>query len=323
MLAAAPSLLDSVAAAGVPAAAADVAVESRSSAELPLSAVKASVVPGATRDDTPATPATVHLVCPSPASVPPTASPDDPLPTVPAVPIPAASVDQATLELSEALASPSQPSPPLSSPSAARSAAVDPTPADGVPPLAPAAPVELSPRVPTLSAACSARLDDGTDPAAEAAAVAVLSTAPQLAVDARVALLGDADGAADAQSAPVRISSAGSALADMVCSCAVAETRGSVLTGVCVEWPGSVGRRAELEPNLAVDVGRAYPVSVPSMPGLVVSHESEDAEVELVTMSGAVDELAAPDAPATAKLPVDGVDTGPVSASSSDAAEVV
>jgi hypothetical protein len=59
------------------------------------------------------------------------------------------------------------------------------------------------------------------------------------------------------------------------------------------------------------------------MPGLVVSHESEDAEVELVTMSGAVDELAAPDAPATAKLPVDGVDTGPVSASSSDAAEVV
>jgi hypothetical protein len=40
----------------------------------------------------------------------------------------------------------------------------------------------------------------------------------------------------------------------MVCSGAVAETSVSALTGVCVEWLGPVGSRAELEPKLAVDV---------------------------------------------------------------------
>jgi hypothetical protein len=163
-------------------------------------------------------------------------------------------------------------------------------------------------------------------PCTEAVAVAVVSIAPQLAVDAKVALVGDVDGAAGARSVAVRMSSAGSALADMVCSCAVAETRRSVLTGLCVERPGSVGRRAELETKLAVDVGASYPVSAPSMPasaGRVDESESEDAEVELVTTSSTVDELPAPDAAGTAELPADVAESRAVSASSSDPAQVV
>ena len=157
--------------------------------------------------------------------------------------------------------------------------------------------------------------------------MAVVSIAPQLAVDAKVALVCDVDGAAGARSVAVRMSSAGSALADMVCSCAVAETRRSVLTGLCVERPGSVGRRAELETKLAVeDVGASYPVSAPSMPasaGRVDESESEDAEVELVTTSSTVDELPAPDAAGTAELPADVPESRAVSASSSDPAQVV
>ena len=156
--------------------------------------------------------------------------------------------------------------------------------------------------------------------------VVVTSVASQLAVDARAALVGDVDGAAEAQSVAVRMSSAGSALADMVCSCAVAETRVPALFELCIEWLGSVGRRAELEPRLAEDVGASCPVSAPSMPasaGRVVGDEGEEAEAELVTISSTVAGLAAPDDAGASKLPADVADKRAVSVSSIDTAEIV
>ena len=242
---ASPSLRDVIAAAGVAAAAGDDDDDPRSSPELPETAVRGSV----DLHDTSAARPIVDPVCASPASVPPTASP-----VVPAVAIAAASDDQPTLELSDELASASQSSsaPPAS---VARSAAVDPTPPDDVPPAPPPPPVEPSRPVPTLSAAWSARLDDGLNPE-KAVAVVLVSVASQLPVAPRPALVRGVDGAADAQPLAVRMPSPGSALADMVWSGAVAESRVSVvLIGLGVEWPGSVGRRPELEPKLAEDVG--------------------------------------------------------------------
>jgi hypothetical protein len=133
---AAPSPPDVVAAAGDADAAADVGVENRPSAGLPLIAVKGSVVPGAPADDTSATPAIVDPACSSPVSVPPTAAADELRLTVPAPPIAAASVDQATLQLTDVLPSASEPSPPPQ-PSLAPSVPVDPTPPDDVPPAPP------------------------------------------------------------------------------------------------------------------------------------------------------------------------------------------
>ena len=231
-----PSLGGVIAAAGVEAAAADGDGEKRSSAELPAPTIQGAVVPAAASDDASAARALVDPA--SPASVPPTASPDELRATAPIV---AASDGQAALELSEVLASASEasPAPPAS---VAHSVAVDPTPADDVPPAAPATPVELSRPMPTLYAAWSASLDDSVKPETEAVAVVVVPVASQLAVEARVALVGDAEGAAEAQSLAVRMSSAASALADIVCSSAVAETRVSVLIGWCVSRLGSVGR---------------------------------------------------------------------------------
>ncbi len=292
---------------------ADTDVESRSSTDLPAPTVQGPVVPDAPRDDTSATRPIVDAACASPASVPPTASPDEPSATGPAVPIAPASGDQATLELSKVLASASSPAPPAP---LGLSVAVDPTPADDVPPAAPATPVELARPVPMLSAACqwSARLDDGMEPETEAVAVVVMSVASQLAVDARAALVGEVEGAAGAQSL------AGSALADMDCWCGVAETGRSVLIAACVEWLPSVERRAELEPELTDDVGASCPVSVPTMPasaGCVVGEEGVDAEVELaVASSAAVRSLAVLDAAGTAKRPAEVADSGPASSSS-------
>ena len=313
-----PSLGDVIAAAGVAAAAVDGFVEKRSSAELPAPSIQGAVVPAVAGDDASAARVLVDPACASPASVPPTDSPDELLATAPAVPIAAPSDDQATLELSEVLAGESElsPAPPVS---VAHSVAVDPTPADDVPPAAPATPVELSSPVLTLSKAWSASLDDGMEPETEPVAVVLVLVASQLAVEARAALVGDVDGAAEAQSLAVRMSSAASALADMVCSSAVAETRVSVLT----EWLGFVWEGAELEPKLAVDVGASYPVSAPSMPGPVVSDEGEDAEVERVIIPGIVAGLVVPDAAGTAKLPADVADNGADSASSNDTDELV
>ena len=256
---AAPSLTDVVAAAGVDNMAADGDVESsRSSAGLSKPTVQLAeglaLLPGAAGHDPSAASAIVDPASASPASVPPTPTADEPRPAVPAVSIAAASVDHATLELSELLTTAIEPSTALCA-WAVPSVAVDPTTTDDVPPPAAEAPVELARPVPTLSAACSARLDDGAKVDPEPVAVAVVwSVASQLAVDAPSALVDVVDGAADAHSAAVRTSSAGSTLPDMVCSGAVAETSVSALTGVCVEWLGPVGSRAELEPKLAVDV---------------------------------------------------------------------
>ena len=313
-----------MAAADVAAAAAGGDVESRSSTGLPAPTVQAAVVPDAARDAASATRAIVDAACASPASVPPTASADELSATGPAVPIAAASDGQATLELSQALASASSPAPPAS---LGLSVAVDPTPADDVPPAAPATPVELSRPVPMLSAAWSARLDDGMEPETEAVAVVVMSVASQLAVDARAALVGEVEGAAEAQSLAVRMSSAGSALADMDRWCGVAETGRSVLIAVCVEWLPSVGRRAELEPELTEDVGASCPVSVPTMPvsaGCVVGDEGVEAEVELaVASSEAVRSLAELDAAGTAKRPAEVADKGAAASLSKATVELV
>ena len=321
---ASPWLGDVIAAADVSADNADTDVESRSSTDLPAPTVQGPVVPDAPRDDTSATRPIVDAACASPASVPPTASPDEPRATGPAVPIAPASDDQPTLELSKVLARASSPAPPAP---LGLSVAVDPTPADDVPPAAPATPVELSRPVPMLSAAWSARLDDGMEPETEAVAVVVMSVASQLAVDARAALVGEVEGAAEAQSLAVRMSSAGSALAGMDCWCGVAETGRSVLIAVCVEWLPSIGRRAELEPELTEDVGASCPVSVPTMPvsaGCVVGDEGVDAEVELaVASSAAVRSLAVLDAAGTATRPAEVADKGAASSSSKATVELV
>jgi hypothetical protein len=180
-----------------------------------------------------------------------------------------------------------------------------------------------------LSAAWSARLDDGMEPGTEAAAMVVeMSVASQLAVDARAAVVDEeAEGAAEAQSPAVRMSSAGSALADaMDCWCAVAGTGGSALMlAVCVEGAASVGRSAELEPKLTVDVGASCAVSAPAMPasaGSVVGDGGADAEVELAAASSAIRALAVPDAAGAAKLPAEVADTRAVSSSSKAAVEL-
>jgi hypothetical protein len=144
-------------------------------------------------------------------------------------------------------------------------------------------------------------------PDTEAAAVVTMSVASHLPLDACGALVDTVDGAAEARSLAVRMSSAGAALAAMVCSCAVPETRESVPMASCVEWLPSVGRRAELEPGLTVDVGASYPVSALSTPvsaGGVVSGGGEDSATELVLARSSAGPLAVLDPAADAELSV-------------------
>jgi hypothetical protein len=97
-----------------------------------------------------------------------------------------------------------------------------------------------------------------------------------------------------------------------------------VLAAYAAERLASVGRRAELEPKLALDVGASCPVREPSTPvsaGRVVSDDGVDAgEAALAMRSSAA---AVPDAGGTAKLPVEVEDKPPVSASPIDTAELV
>jgi hypothetical protein len=176
-----------------------------------------------------------------------------------------------------------------------------------------------------LSADRSAPLDDGMGPETEAVAVVATSVSSQLPVDARGALADRVDGAAEAQPLVVRSPSAGSALADMVCWCAAAEARASVLITSCVERLPSVGRSAALEPELTVAVGASYPVSVPSTPvsaGRVVSGEGKDADVELVMTLSCVGTPDVLDAAGAAVLAADMADTAAVSAPSTSTVEV-
>ena len=94
-----------------------------------------------------------------------------------------------------------------------------------------------------------------------------------------------------------------------------------MLAGYAAERLASVGRRAELEPKLALDVGASCAVRAPSAAvsaGRVVSDDGVDAAEEALAIRSSP--AAVPDAAGTPTLPVEVEVKPPVSASSMAAA---